>query len=88
MLKNMKLKKGVFAERLNNMEAIREILTSNGRTLAQGSLCWLWAKSECTIPIPGYKTVEQVIENTKAASFGSLTVDQLDEIEKLILFEQ
>jgi|TARA_B110000263_G_C15305584_1_gene510197 aryl-alcohol dehydrogenase-like predicted oxidoreductase len=84
----MNLKKGVFAERLNNMDAISEILTSNGRTLAQGSLCWLWAKSECTIPIPGYKTVEQVIENTKAASFGPLTVDQLEEIEKLILFEQ
>ena len=51
---------------LNALESIREVLTSQGRTLAQGALAWIWARSEKTIPIPGFKTVEQVEENCKA----------------------
>src|SRR5258707_86607 len=35
-------------------DAVREILTSNGRTIAQGALAWLWARSEKTLPIPGF----------------------------------
>ena len=38
---------------LDQLAAIREVLTSNGRTLAQGALAWIWARSPKTIPIPG-----------------------------------
>jgi aryl-alcohol dehydrogenase-like predicted oxidoreductase len=38
-----------WSERLNG---IKEILTSGGRTLAQGALAWIWARSDRTIPIP------------------------------------
>jgi aryl-alcohol dehydrogenase-like predicted oxidoreductase len=44
-------------EWLNNMVAVREILTSEGRTLAQGALAWLWTHSPQTLPIPGFRTV-------------------------------
>jgi len=44
-------------------DAIREILTSKGRSLAQGALAWNWARSEKTLPIPGFRTVAQVQEN-------------------------
>jgi len=67
---------------LNALEAIREVLTSNGRTLAQGALAWIWARSERTIPIPGFKTVKQVEENCKALDFGPLTPEQMAEIDK------
>jgi len=64
-------------------EAIREILTSKGRTVAQGSFCWLWAKSKVTIPVPGFRTEEQVRDSVGALEFGPLTYSQMDEIEKI-----
>ncbi len=68
---------------LRKTEAIREVLTSGGRTLAQGAICWLWARSEKTIPIPGFKTVKQVEENAGALQFGPLRDEQMLEIDKL-----
>ena len=64
--------------------AVREILSSGGRTLAQGALAWLWARSPQTIPIPGFRTVKQVEENARAMEFGPLTKEQFLEIEKLL----
>ncbi len=71
-------------EWLKRLESIQEILTSNGRTLTQGALAWLWARSPVTIPIPGFRTVKQVEENAKALEFGSLTPEQMAEIEKIL----
>jgi len=71
-------------EFLKKIAAVREILTSNGRTLAQGALAWLWARSETNIPIPGFRTVKQVEENAKAMQFGPLTQAQVAEIDALI----
>ncbi len=71
----------VFLEKLR---AVREILTSEGRTLAQGALAWLWARSEQTIPIPGFKTVAQVKENCAAMQFGPLTPAQMQDIDALL----
>jgi aryl-alcohol dehydrogenase-like predicted oxidoreductase len=51
-----------------------------GRTLAQGALAWLWARSQVTVPIPGFRTVAQVEENAGALALGPLTQAQLDEI--------
>lgn len=71
-------------EALRKLDSIREILTSNGRTPAQGALAWIWAKSNVTIPIPGFKNVKQVQENAKALEFGPLTQAQVSEIEKIL----
>lgn len=73
-----------FAPTLDQLEKIREILTSDGRTLVQGALAWIWARSEKTIPIPGFKTVAQVEENAKAMRFGPLTKEQMKEIDSLL----
>jgi aryl-alcohol dehydrogenase-like predicted oxidoreductase len=69
---------------LDKLEAIKEILKSKGRTLAQGALAWLWARSENTIPIPGFKTVKQVEENAGALQFGPLTESQMAEIDTIL----
>lgn len=66
---------------LKRLESIREILTSNGRTLAQGALAWLWARSPQTLPIPGFKTIAQVEDNAGAMAFGPLSAAQMEEIE-------
>jgi aryl-alcohol dehydrogenase-like predicted oxidoreductase len=71
-------------EWLVKMEAVRDILASNGRTLAQGALAWLWARSAQTIPIPGFRTVAQVEENCGALAFGPLTAAQMAEIEGIL----
>ena len=71
-------------EWLDKMEAIRGILTSNGRTLAQGAIAWLWGRSEKTIPIPGFRTVAQVEENCGAMRFGALKADQMKEIDTIL----
>lgn len=69
---------------LGKRDAIREILVSQGRTVAQGALAWLWGRSPQTIPIPGFRTVAQVTENCGAMKFGPLTIAQMKEIEGLL----
>lgn len=59
---------------------IREALTEGGRTLAQGSLSWIWARSAATIPIPGFRTAAQVEENAGAMRFGPLSQEAMDAI--------
>lgn len=71
-------------EWLQKLEQVREILTSEGRTLAQGALAWIWARSGRTIPIPGFKTVAQVQENAGAMDFGPLSTDQMSEIDAIL----
>lgn len=68
----------------DKLEAVRDILTSGGRSLVHGALAWVWAKSGVTIPIPGFKTVEQVTENAKAMEYGPLSQEQVMEIDKIL----
>lgn len=71
-------------EWLDALASVREVLASDGRTLAQGALAWIWGRSEITIPIPGFKTVAQVTENCKAMEFGPLTPGQMAEIDQIL----
>jgi len=71
-------------EFLDRVAAVRDVLTSGGRTVAQGALGYLLARSDKTIPIPGCRTVAQVEENAAALDHGPLTQPQLDEIHKLL----
>jgi aryl-alcohol dehydrogenase-like predicted oxidoreductase len=72
------------SEWLNKRDAVRAILASNGRSVAQGALAWLWAYSPKTLPIPGFRTVAQVKENASAIQFGPLMKDQMEEIDRLL----
>jgi aryl-alcohol dehydrogenase-like predicted oxidoreductase len=69
---------------IDQLEQIRDVLTSDGRTLAQAALGWIWARSERTIPIPGFKSVAQVEENAKSADFGPLSGEQMQKIAHLL----
>jgi aryl-alcohol dehydrogenase-like predicted oxidoreductase len=71
-------------EWLSKRDAVRQILTSNGRSVAQGALAWLWARSQKTLPIPGFRTVKQVEENAGAMQFGPLTAEQMYEIDVML----
>jgi aryl-alcohol dehydrogenase-like predicted oxidoreductase len=71
-------------EWMKKLDAVREILTSGGRTLPQGALGWLWARSPQTLPIPGFRLVRQVEENCAALGFGALSAAQMQEIAKIL----
>jgi aryl-alcohol dehydrogenase-like predicted oxidoreductase len=69
---------------LQQVAAIREVLTAGGRSPAQGALAWLWARSAITIPIPGFKSVAQAEENAHAMAFGRLNDQQMREVDTLL----
>jgi aryl-alcohol dehydrogenase-like predicted oxidoreductase len=69
---------------LARLDVIREVLASGGRTLAQGALCWLLARSPRTVPIPGIKTVGQAEQNAAALHLGPLPAAEMTEITRLL----
>jgi aryl-alcohol dehydrogenase-like predicted oxidoreductase len=74
-------------EALRRLDAIRELLTTGGRTVAQGALGWILARSPRTLPIPGFKTEAQVRDNLGAIELGPLAAATMQEIEGLLAEE-
>lgn len=74
----------VVPEVLEMIVSVRDLLQTGGRTVAQGALGWIWAKSGHTCPIPGFRTVAQAEENARALEFGPLPIEVLAEIEALV----
>ena len=70
--------------RLDATEAIRDLLRSGGRTMAQGALAYIWALDTRMIPIPGFKSVAQVEQNAGAIALGPLTQDELHQIDDIV----
>jgi aryl-alcohol dehydrogenase-like predicted oxidoreductase len=70
--------------RLKTVETLRELLTTRGRTMAQGALAYIWALDERMVPIPGFKSVQQVNENAAAMSLGPLSTDELKEVQEIV----
>ncbi len=69
---------------LDRLIAIRDILTGDGRTLAQGALGWILARHDATVPIPGCRTVAQTEENARTLVFGPLSKTAVAEIAALL----
>jgi aryl-alcohol dehydrogenase-like predicted oxidoreductase len=70
-------------EWFRQIEALRQAFAGDARTLAHVALGWIWARSDCTIPIPGFKNASQVQENIKAMEFGALNKEQMKKIEAI-----
>ena len=75
---------GREAKELEMLEAIRKVLTQDGRTLAQAALGWLWARGAQVIPIPGFKNLRQVQENVAALECGPLSDGQMRKIDEIL----
>lgn len=65
---------------VTKISQIREILTSNERSLVQGALAWLWAQSPNNIPIPGFRNRTQVQGLIQSLDKGPLSQQQMSEI--------
>ncbi len=71
-------------ELVEAVETVRTWLTSDGRTVAQGALCWCLAQSDRTIPLPGCRTPEQAADNFGTLSHKPLDAEALNEISKAL----
>jgi aryl-alcohol dehydrogenase-like predicted oxidoreductase len=78
------LKEGRIAQQLEMLDAIREVLTEDGRTFPQAALGWLWALGPQVVPISGFKTVKQVEDNLKALVYGPLSPRQMRDIDDIL----
>lgn len=76
------------AELMRRLSAVRDILTSDGRSLTQGCLAWLWARSENCVPVPGFRTEKQAVENAQAMDYGPLTHGQMEQIARILNAER
>lgn len=72
------------ADYLTKLAALRDLLTVGDRSLAQGALCWILAKSDVALPVPGFKTQVQVTDNIGAADKGPLPANIMSEIESVL----
>ena len=66
---------------LDRVDAVRGILTCDGRTLAQGALAWIWARHPRTIPLPGFRNPAQVKQNAAALRSGPLRDKAFRQVE-------
>lgn len=71
-------------EYVAKLEALRELLTVGGRSLAQGALGWILAKSPVALPVPGFKTEAQIRDNLGALAKGPLPANVMTEIESIL----
>jgi aryl-alcohol dehydrogenase-like predicted oxidoreductase len=69
---------------LGRLAALRDLLQSGGRSLAQGALGWNLARSPHTFPVPGFKTEAQVRDNLGALEKGPLAPGIMEEIETIL----
>jgi aryl-alcohol dehydrogenase-like predicted oxidoreductase len=74
----------VVPEIARQLDAVRELLRTGGRTLAQGAIGWLWAKSRSSLPIPGFRSLRHADETIAALDFGPLPAPVMDELEEVI----
>lgn len=71
-------------EYVRRLEAVRELLTTGRRSLAQGALCWILAHSPSAMPVPGFKTEAQIRDNLGALEHGPLPSATMTEIARLL----
>ena len=74
-----------FLQDLETVRAMGQVLTRDGRSYVQAALGWIWARSPRTVPVPGFRTVEQVEEDAKAMRLGPISEEQMQEIRRLKL---
>jgi aryl-alcohol dehydrogenase-like predicted oxidoreductase len=73
-----------FLKVLACAQQIEPYLASDGRSSVQGALGWIWARSPLTIPLPGFRTMEQLQALVQAWQFGPLPLDVMQAIAERV----
>lgn len=66
------------------LETVRDLLTGDGRSLAQGALGWCLAQSDRAIPLPGCRTPAQAADNFGVLARGPLDSGTARQIDALL----
>ncbi len=75
---------GHMQDWLARLDSVRDVLTSDGRTLVQGALAYVWGASARAVPVPGARTVAQVREQAGALAHGPLRPEQVADVDRLV----
>jgi aryl-alcohol dehydrogenase-like predicted oxidoreductase len=68
---------GESTGRSKSVQEIEPHLTRDGRSVVQGALGWILLRSRLTIPLPGFRTMEQMQVLAQARQFGPLPADAM-----------
>ena len=66
------------------LAAIRDELCTGDRTLVQGALAYVWARSRRAVALGGIRTPEQAKEQAGSLAYGPLTSAQVARIDALV----
>jgi aryl-alcohol dehydrogenase-like predicted oxidoreductase len=69
---------------LRRIDAVRDLLTAGGRTLAQGAIAWTWARHGRAISLAGFRNAIQVEDNAGALGHGPLEPAEYAAIERVL----
>lgn len=73
-----------FLKLLACAQQIEPYLTTGGRSCVQGALGWIWARSPLTIPLPGFRNMEQMQALVQARQFGPLPLEAMQSIAQRV----
>jgi aryl-alcohol dehydrogenase-like predicted oxidoreductase len=73
-----------FLKVLACAQQIEPYLTSDGRSYVQGALGWIWARSPLTVPLPGFRNMEQMQALVQARQFGPLPLEVMQAIAERV----
>ena len=62
-----------FLKLLDCARKLEPYLVSDGRSVVQGALGWIWARSPLAIPLPGFRDMQQMQALIRARHFGPLS---------------
>jgi aryl-alcohol dehydrogenase-like predicted oxidoreductase len=69
---------------LDRLDTVKALLTEDGRSLAQGSLAWIWARNPRAIPLPGFRDQTQMRDNLGTFDHGPLPHATFVTIQELL----
>lgn len=84
MMHDTKFSEDRMKKQMQLLDDLKNVLTGDGRTLAQAALGWIWAEHKRLIPIPGFKKVSQVAENAESLELGPLNKKVTAEVKRIL----
>lgn len=74
----------VTSDHAERLDRLRDVLTAGGRSMTQGALAWILARGPQAVPVPGFRTVEQIEDLCGVLLQGPLEPEALAGVESAI----
>ena len=78
------LKDEEFLELLDRAESIQRFVTEGGRSYVQGAIGWVWTRHPRAIPVPGFRTMRQMVDLVGAMDRGPLSRDAFEQAKNIM----